>query len=80
MLTNIARSYRGGGRRLEIVGWGCAVVSWLGFGVIVVVALLLSSVVSSVAVLVAVAARTKVSGGPFDAKELLSSVVFVIVV
>jgi len=79
MLTNIARSYRGGRRRLEIVGWGCAVVSWLGFGVIVIVVLLLLSVMSSVAVLAAVTMRTEVSGGPFDAKELLSSVVFIIV-
>jgi len=44
------------------------------------VALLLLSVVSSVAVLAVVAVRMKVSGGPFDAQELLSSVVFVIVV
>jgi len=80
MLTSIARLYCGGRRTLEIVGWGCAVVLWLGFGVVVIVALLLLSVVSSMAVLAAVATCTKVSKRAFGAMELLSSVMFVIVV
>ncbi len=65
---------------MEIVGWGCTVVLWLGFGVVVIVALLLLSVMSSVAVLAAVATCTKVSKRVFGAMELLSSVMFVIVV
>jgi len=58
MLTNIARLYCGGGRRLQRVGWGCTALLLLGVGVVVAVAALLSSVMSRVAVFVAFTAST----------------------
>jgi len=66
MLSSIAfKSWRDGGRRLE-VGWWCAVVSSFIFLVDVIVAValvsLLSSFVSIVAVLAADTTRAKVSG------------------